>query len=643
MNQQDQSTSVTKHTSRLTRVDMGIMFLYVLGVLLYTWPMALDLSRPFSVVGDNLVLAWQFAWQCKALLANPLNYFHGNVLFPVDNSLAMATPMNAAQLIFFAPCYWITGNPIIALNTVYWGTILATAVSLFIVMRLAGFSRTSAFLSGWIFAFALAKIQYSVHQPMFWLIWTLYFWHRFLSAPQWGRIIPVALLFVCTALGSFYVMYMAFFALSIWAVTYHIRIRSLLNRQVISMTIVGGILSILLLLPACLPYFKISREYGLKRPMGEVIQYSADLLDSYVMPNNMSVVYNDWNAVEDYSPLPGEETVFKKFAALVARVAGPSVFGAQADGATMSYENFHSIWAAGEGERRLFLGYSVLFLVLLGVIARLPTGLSQYRTLNIVLLCVMIVISLGPVIMIMGHLSYLPGLYGPLYYLLPGLKGMRGTARFGYVAFLAASVLAGYGWYALRYRVQQWFQNPRTGQRVLWGSMIIWLAWFSVENFPANAQLHDWPTPPPVYEWLASQPIEGGILELPTIKGTMHKSDPIWGSRRAEYKLREYLYMYFSTIHWKNICNGAGAFISPIHFKIRDAAESLPHPQGIAALQKFGVTTLILHRYWFEDSDTAFWDDPARLDAFQLVAEIGGAQVYQLKSAPSSEKILQHD
>ncbi len=244
-----------------------------------------------------------------------------------------------------------------------------------------------------------------------------------------------------------------------------------------------------------------------------------------------------------------------------------------------------------------------------------------------------IALSLGPVVVALGHLTYIPSPYALLYYLLPGLKGMRATARFGYVAMLAASALAAYGWWALEQGLRRWRAvAPRVRRAAGLAALAAWLGLFSLENLPAARALHDRPPdPPPVYDWLATTPVLGGIIEIPTFKGTMRKSDPVYGARRVGYSLREYTYMFYSVNHWKPIYNGFGAFISPLQFQVRDAVERLPDPQAVEFLKSLQLQTLILHTYWFEAEDEEFWGRSEIYEVLELVAEVGGAQVWRLR------------
>ncbi len=82
--------------------DVGIVAVYLLGVAVYTFPLVLDFTRPFSEPGDYLLTVYRLSWQMHALLTQPWDFFQANIMHPTASSLAVATPLNTSQLLFFA-------------------------------------------------------------------------------------------------------------------------------------------------------------------------------------------------------------------------------------------------------------------------------------------------------------------------------------------------------------------------------------------------------------------------------------------------------------------------------------------------------------------------------------------------------------
>ena len=175
--------------------DVGIAAVYAIGVAVYTFPLVLDFSRPFSEPGDYLVIAYGLSWQMHALLTQPWDFFQANIMYPTVSSLAVATPLNTSQLIFFLPAKVLSGDSIIAVNCVYVGNIFASAISTFAVARHAGAGRVPAFVAGWSFGFAVAKMNQQFQFPFFWLVWACYAWYCFLTTRKRSWLIVSAVWF----------------------------------------------------------------------------------------------------------------------------------------------------------------------------------------------------------------------------------------------------------------------------------------------------------------------------------------------------------------------------------------------------------------------------------------------------------------
>ena len=607
-----------------TGKDALVLAAYMLGTTLHTFPLLLDISQPFSPPGDYLLITYGLCWQIHALMTAPWDLFQANVMYPTPSSLAVATPLGFSQLLLFWPAKFLSADPIVAINCLYLGNIFLTAISMFAILRHAGLGHTPAFIAGWSFSLSVPKLHQNFQLPFFWLVWTFYAWYQFLCTRRLSWLILASFSFLGMSLGSFYLMYMGFLCLLAATLVFHWRIRPFFNRSTILHTAGAAALVALVLVPFGLPYFEVHHQYKLTRSVGESIQYSADPIGSYLLPNNESVLYQNAQIGSTYAPLPGEERLFRGLVGLLGpdRIEGLTGGKYSTD---FSLQEFHSIWAADNQERRLFPGYSVLALVILAIFARPAASTRALRLVLYSLLLSSVLLSLGPVIVALGHLTYTPGPYLVLYYLMPGLEGLRATARFGYVALLGLSGLAALGWGVLSSRLSR--ARPVLRHAVL----ASWLALFSLEHLPAHSQSHNRPEdPPPVYDFLATRSIPGGVIELPTFKGSMEKSDTVYGDRRIEFRHREYLYMYYSTFHWQPIYNGFGAFVGPHQFAIRDALDSLPDPQAIAYLHSIGLTTLVLHTYWFDEEDEEFWSRPEVAEILEPVATVGGAEVYHL-------------
>jgi hypothetical protein len=91
---------------------------------------------------------------------------------------------------------------------------------------------------------------------------------------------------------------------------------------------------------------------------------------------------------------------------------------------------------------------------------------------------------------------------------------------------------------------------------------------------------------PPVYEWLAAQPGETPVVELPMLDVSAVYSRPAY---------HESIYMVRSMRHWKPLVNGYAGLEPPYYVRLRELSRHFPAQPFLAALRELGVRYVILH------------------------------------------------
>ena len=130
---------------------------FVLLVLLYTWPLVLNPSAHLRQWLDVHYFVWELGWVARRIFEAPSSLFDANIFYPHGLSLAYSEPMLVPAVIAFAPVYAMSRNPILAYNvTVVLFQALAGWAGYYAARRL---TRSSA--AGWIggIAFALSPIR----------------------------------------------------------------------------------------------------------------------------------------------------------------------------------------------------------------------------------------------------------------------------------------------------------------------------------------------------------------------------------------------------------------------------------------------------------------------------------------------------
>lgn len=123
------------------RVAAGLIVLACYGVLVtyLTWPLArraaTHLPKTTYACGfDSLYSGWALAHETTALLTDPARLAQGNNFHPASNTIFYG-PTGFGALPYFAPVFWMTGNPTLALNLLLLFSIASTACTLHLVVR----------------------------------------------------------------------------------------------------------------------------------------------------------------------------------------------------------------------------------------------------------------------------------------------------------------------------------------------------------------------------------------------------------------------------------------------------------------------------------------------------------------------------
>lgn len=207
-------------------------------------------------------------------------------------------------------------------------------------------------------------------------------------------------------------------------------------------------------------------------------------------------------------------------------------------------------------------------------------------------------------------LSFGPALPGHalLYKVLLPLQGIRNVARFGYLATVAAAILAGFGIANMRAR----WPNAR------WMPAAV-LAAFCAANLDAfSAPL----------EYVRAEHVDAIHARLLGSNAIVAEF-PFYPPDRM---FRHAPYLLHSTAHWRPMLNGYSGLTPDSFIQHARALARFPDAQSVEALRTLGVTHLFVHdqalRDW-TDNETA--DAVRQAPGLQLIAEEGDVALYQVR------------
>ncbi|HEX7810016.1 MAG TPA: hypothetical protein VF608_14875, partial [Thermoanaerobaculia bacterium] len=164
-----------------------------------------------------------------------------------------------------------------------------------------------------------------------------------------------------------------------------------------------------------------------------------------------------------------------------------------------------------------------------------------------------------------GSLGFHTQFHSFLYGAVPGFRAIRVPARWAVIAYIGLAILIALATAALARRNRlAAFVVPIAFVVALWQAPI---RWFLVD-----------PKPAPVYTWLASQKLSGGVAELPIEQGS------------------DYDFMLRATSHHKPIVNGVSGFAPPMRIELAELSNATPISDAfIDRLIESKVELLIIH------------------------------------------------
>ena len=578
---------VTTSADIATRFVAAFVLFLALAAL-KTYPLLLHFGSRLVAGPDALLVTWILAWDVHALATQPWRLFEANLSYPIEHSLAFSDHLLGA-LPISAPAYLLTGNPVVATNTLF---LLSFALAGFAAFSLAHYWTRSfwpSLVAGVLYGFAPLRLSQIGHVQLltfFWAPLVLLFLDRFLRERGWRDLAMFALFYWLQVLSAAYFAFMITTAVVLYAGYYVLAGDRTIIRQpgMAARVLAFGGASLAVLLPAHLPYLLVSRSWHAAFTTGAMSGFSADV-QSYLSATGL---LNDW------------------YVAL-----------------------FRSVYPAGAHERLLFPGLLMPALLILGSRLGLdglaPVECRRLRIVSWLIIVVGFVLSLGPALVLWGWRTGFPLPYLGLYYAVPGWAGMRVPARFAFLIVLAAIPLTALGAAAVIERVARKLGNADRQRAApgLVGLVLITLFFLELgakplplQSVPTGAEI------PEVYRWLATAR-PGPIIEIPL--------DPFAADQK---------YLYFSTVHWQPIINGSSGFTPPNHEAVKSLLATLPNPRALEYAAALGLGAIVVHTRDLTPAARERWTARERgSSALRRLAAFGDDVVYAVPPATTTSQL----
>lgn len=434
----------------------------VLSVVI-TFPIVRDPTHRLISAGDPVFQAWTIAWDIHAVQTAPRQIFDANIFYPYHNTLAYSDYL-FGQAILVAPIFLVTHNPVLADNLATWLAFVLSGCAMALLVRAVSGSWLGGLVAGVAYMVAPARLAQIEHLHLLSAEWlplaALTTWKAVRTGSgRWALGLGVVVL-LQGLFGVYYLLFLPVLLVIVWAIGFLAEH----SWRAVRGTLWAGVacsLSLVLLIPMLLPYWRVHQELGAERSIDEVVYWHAR-----------------WT---DYLAVPPENWLY---------------------GSVLAPLYHRHI------ERDLFPGVTVLFFALLGLFFASRAG--WFRWAMLALLVVAVTLSFGPIGLINGKLVTLP--YMLLYNHLPGFRAVRVPARFALLALVGLAALAGFGMATV---------NTWLGPRLRW--LRVGVACLAVVALTAEG-LRSLPVTPPLpvtwqelqrpdYAWLAAHPVPA--IELP--------------------------------------------------------------------------------------------------------------------------------
>lgn len=538
-----------------------VLVLFLVLTLLFTWPLSLHLGTqiigPF--LGDNLEYLWKIWWVEHALLdlgQSPL--LQPDLFYPFGYPLAYGeiTPIHTYLGI---PITALLG-PVVTYNMFTLASFVLSGMFTFFFVHQLTESTPAGIIGGIIFAFCpyrMARIAGNL--PLIdtqWLPLLFLFIERFVRRRRWTDAGLAGLSFAASSLSSWYHTAM----LAVLVPTYLlIRVKGwekLGWKSWFRAGIIFGITAFGPILPFLLPYLEVQQAGEAQVPLEQAAFWSASLTD-FLLPNPRHFLWGKWVQSRLALYPKGMPYEFLLSWGIVPTIL--AFFG----------------WKRGSqrGWGRWILIVLLLSLgpvfTLFGRLITIPAPASIAELVNNAL------DWLGRHSLVREPYNLtkasrialpLPALL--LRWYLPGLAGMRSWGRFAIVAVLGIAVLGGTGVAVfLQDELEKRPDPKRHGWR--WGLTGI-LAGLVLFELYTGPQALISPGSRPVDEWLAAQPEQVTIIQMPLVAAL---SGP---------------QMYYSMHHQQRVASGYGTYLPILFEQQYPELSDFPSDQALATLAQWG-------------------------------------------------------
>jgi hypothetical protein len=263
--------------------------IYAALAVVMTWPLSLRLTTAVADLGDPLLNVFIIDWDCHALLHAPLSIFDAPVFYPSKYPIAYSENMIAVAAAVL-PFHAAGVPPIGVYNIAVLLGLTLSAYGGYVLARMMT-GAAAAFVAGLLYGFVPYKLSHLQHVQILWSLWPPLLLAALIAyrrVPTWRRASLIAAVIVLSALTNLY--YFVFGLLAFGLALALIAIAERRDGRFWMRLFVAGAVAGVVLIPILRPYAVVSKEYEMRRGVGESIGNSATPYDWLIAPSR-SLLY----------------------------------------------------------------------------------------------------------------------------------------------------------------------------------------------------------------------------------------------------------------------------------------------------------------------------------------------------------------
>jgi len=578
------------------------LLVFVILTLILTYPIALNMGEALTEPGDSLFITWCLSWDLKSFFSDPMNIFSANIFYPHKYTLAYSEHMIGVA-IMAVPIYVFSHNPILIYNSMLLLSFILCGWCMYLLVYNLTADWVAGITAGVIFSFCPFRFEQLGHLHVLagqWIPCAILCLHTIcgLSEKKGRRAMALSFLFglfvffqfLCSGHNGVYLLLLA--------VLFLIYFKNQTGLYPWVALIIAGIM----LIPFYYPYLKLAREYGFERPIDEFKIYSPQIsayfavhgenwiygkfLDKYckpeavMFPGMAAIVLAFWNRVPKivWRKTTDCTIILKIINSLMFVCVAVIILVLVTGGMDLHKEICGVKLKIGDCTSPMYLLLALILVKMILCKDKMKKWMDVFRNnfgpiqFYIIFALLAFLLTFGPVIKFMDK-DIVGGPYAILYHFFPGFKGLRVSGRIYVLFVFALSVLAGYGLRDFRQR----FKVFSYVSIIL--PFIICLEYIEI---PIKMRCRMDTDPPKVYEWIARQPGDFAIIELPM---------PEWPEKFDH----EIPYMYWSIYHGKKIVNGYSGYAPLSFWPIAGCMRDFPSDDSMEILNYLGVKYVVVH------------------------------------------------